>query len=497
MARAVRTFDVFDTLIARRSVEPQRVLERLEARAGLPGLAAARLDADRRLWAAGRPFTLADLWRETGRALGLDAATTARLLDLEIQLEHDEVIPVADHLALVQDGDVLVSDTYLPADVVWSLLGRAGLTRQVALVLSNDGKSRGWLWPELLRTLTIRGHLGDNPHSDGQSPAAAGVPAALTTLAQRSPVERLLTERGWPALAHLAREARLACPFPAAEPRRRHLWLLGCQLNFPLLYAASRLLERHAAAHGLSEIFFVSRDGWLWQRLYRALFRHRRATYLYTSRKCLFHPSPGYLAYFRAAWHAGAVIVDLLSTGSSWSRFFARLGTRGRFFFLGRIDNYAYVREGGNPQEWMDMATLFRTSELSRPGHKALEMLNYAPHPVVEDVLPLPGGAALPVLAEALEYDPALPRAVEAAFALCLDRLPHYPELGQGPAEGLPALVKALVELICADPHLGAIYPAHQAIDAAYMQRVLAAAPPGPAAAVDAPDRPPPPPEAP
>jgi hypothetical protein len=52
----IRGFDVFDTLIARRSVEPRRVLCRLEQRAGLPGLAAARLAADARLGARGRPY---------------------------------------------------------------------------------------------------------------------------------------------------------------------------------------------------------------------------------------------------------------------------------------------------------------------------------------------------------------------------------------------------------------------------------------------------------
>jgi predicted HAD superfamily hydrolase len=219
VARSVRTFDVFDTLIARRSVEPHCVLERLEARAGLPGLAAVRLAADRQLWAAGQPFSLADLWRETGRALGLDGPTTSRLMDLEVQLEHEEVIPIADNLALVRDGDLLISDTYLPADIVWSLLHKAGLKRQVALVVSNDGKSRGWIWPEVLRIVTVAQHLGDNRHADGQSAAAAGVPAALTTLAQRSPVERLLAERGLAALANLVREARLGCTFPTTDPR--------------------------------------------------------------------------------------------------------------------------------------------------------------------------------------------------------------------------------------------------------------------------------------
>src|SRR5262245_51649047 len=99
MPAAVNSFDVFDTLIARRCVEPHRVFDRLEALAGLPGLAAARITADRRLGGRGQPYDLAAIWQEVRRALGLDAATADRLLELEVRLEHDTVIPIADNLA--------------------------------------------------------------------------------------------------------------------------------------------------------------------------------------------------------------------------------------------------------------------------------------------------------------------------------------------------------------------------------------------------------------
>src|SRR5262245_10273940 len=156
MPLAVNSFDVFDTLIARRSVESQRVLHRLEAQTGLSGLAEVRLAADRHLGARGQPYTLRDIRHAVAGLTGLDAAITDRLLDLEIRLEHDEVIPIAENLALVRDGDLLVSDTYLPPDLVRSLLRRAGLQRQVALVVSNDGKFTSRIWPHLLAAVTIR-----------------------------------------------------------------------------------------------------------------------------------------------------------------------------------------------------------------------------------------------------------------------------------------------------------------------------------------------------
>jgi len=47
MAKAIHSFDVFDTLVARRSVEARTLLKKLEARAGLANLAAARQNGKR------------------------------------------------------------------------------------------------------------------------------------------------------------------------------------------------------------------------------------------------------------------------------------------------------------------------------------------------------------------------------------------------------------------------------------------------------------------
>jgi predicted HAD superfamily hydrolase len=194
--RQINSFDVFDTLIARRSVEPVAVLRKLETQAELPGLAAARIAADQQLGFTGRPYQLAEIWSLVQRSLGLDAATTERLLRMEHQLEHAEVIPIVENLDLVRDGDVLVSDSYLGADTLRSLLSKAGFQRQAGIVISNDGKHRGWIWPELLKRVAIREHLGDNPHSDGQTPWAAGIKAVLYNGARRTAVEEYLAQNG-------------------------------------------------------------------------------------------------------------------------------------------------------------------------------------------------------------------------------------------------------------------------------------------------------------
>lgn len=478
MPRPINSFDVFDTLIARRSVEPQQVLHKVEERTGIPGLAAARLAADRRLGGSGSPYLLRDIWHETCRALGLAAPAAERLHDLEIQIEHEEVIPIVDNLSLVRDGDLLVSDTYLPTAVVRSLLHRAGLERTVALAVSNDGKFQGWVWPQLQARTAIREHLGDNPHSDGRTPSAVRIPAVIYQGAQRSSVEQHLSQQQWPLLANLIRQVRLANPFPPARSQERHLWQLTCQLNFPLLFFASLWLEQVAVTNGIRELLFVSRDGFLWRELFQSLYPKRRTTYLYASRLCSLKPSNDYLDYFRATWQADSALVDLFSTRASWAALFARLGVRGRCCLLGSIDNYSYLHNGLPPDDWLDVTAVFRTSQTGRVLNKNVEMLNYGTHPLVEDVRLLAGREALPVLAETLEYDPALPAAAHASFRACLRTLADYPGLTVGlRAQDVEKSLTFFVEQICDDSRLSVIYDGHQQADAAYMERLMRDAP--------------------
>lgn len=473
MSRSVKSYDVFDTLIARRSVDPRPVLARLEAHAGIPGLAAVRLAADQQLGALGRPYTLCDIWQQVGRRIGLEATVIERLYHQEIQLDHEQTIPIVENLALVQDGDILVSDTYLPAELLMSLLRKAGLERTVALITSNDGKFRGWIWPKLLEKLRIEEHLGDNVHSDGKTPFEAGIKAIIYTGAKRTSIEQYLIDQGWESLANLVREIRLANPFPTSRLPERSLWNLTCELNFPLLFFASLQLGQFVQKRGCSEILFISRDCLLWQRLFQKLFPQQRSCYYFASRRCLLKPSENYLEYFRSTWTPQSLIVDLFSTGVSWAKLCSHLDVKALCFFIGFVDNYSYMPDAPAPQKWLDVVSVFRNSQLGAPVNKNVEMLNYAPHPIVEDVIFLPGHGPVPILAGNLEYERALAEAAHQSFRACITGLQLYPDLFQPKASDVTDLIKAFVGFACAEQQLPVIYAGHQAADSAYQQRLL------------------------
>ena len=103
--------------------------------------------------------------------------------------------------------------------------------------------------------------------------------------------------------------------------------------------------------------------------------------------------------------------------------------TRASCFFIGRNDDYSNLRELLRPEDWLDLRALLRTSELGTPFTKAVGMLNYAPHPIVEDLLCVANQTPVSILADTLEYDRTLPEVVERCFTQSLSSLVHYPEL--------------------------------------------------------------------
>jgi hypothetical protein len=134
------------------------------------------------------------------------------------------------------------------------------------------------------------------------------------------------------------------------------------------------------------------------------------------------------------------------------------LQERARLYCIGHIDNYAYLNDGPTNHDNLAILSVFRASELGAGFNKCLEMLNYGPHPVVEDVHCLPGGAVLPVLAGDLEYVAAFPEAAHAAFEKCVEALDRYPNVLEFNQDLRKGLIRRLVQEICLDGRLPAIY---------------------------------------
>lgn len=471
--RPVNSFDVFDTLIARRCIEPGRIFESMERRLGLPGFARQRMQAEAAL--AGHDITLDSIYAELARRMGLGPVAAAALQAAELEAELDNVIPIAANMEHLRDGDLLISDMYLSEPTIRALLAKAGMDKICGLIVSTAGKSSGRVWPAVQSRLRIECHTGDHPHSDIASPARFGITTSHTTRAAPDLIETWFIDQGLRGFAEIIRETRLACP--DADPLADRLRWVQTHLNFPLLLLASLRLARQANRGGNSHLLFSSRDCNLWLPLYNVIAPRMGAPpghYFYTNRQTRVHPSPDYLTYAAQALGANGMVVDLCGSGWSLSHLLRHLGQTGRDVFLlhhmPELPRYETI--GPAPGTCRMHAILPPSTEGLR--NDVLEMCNYASHGTVIDVKTI-GPAAVPVLAHHAYPDDLAERVKtqREAFTRAIACLAARPSAAQPELDddAIAKIILSLYRVISAEPVLPGIFgSAHSASDAAVMQ---------------------------
>ncbi len=416
------SFDIFDTLISRRCVDPQRVFDLVETASGIIGFAAARRASE--VAVAGQGTTLDMIYAELATRLGLETTTLDTLKQVEIDAELAQVIPVAENLTKVKPGDLLLSDMYLPADVISNLLNRAGLDVPVGLVVTADGKQSGRIWPHVKTSFRVTRHLGDNRLSDVESPTRFGIVSEHTRVTEPTPVEQWCLDSGLRALGEIMRAARLRISAP--NPVLRKLLLVQTQFNFPLLFLGSIALHRYALSKNAQRLLFASRDCHLWHGLFKTLYPEQMQTeYFYTSRRARIQGSQGYRDYAAERLCKGALLIDLCGSGWSSARLLQSLGLEGRgLYFLHRIPAVPlYERQHPTPDNCEMGATIGAT----RQGldHVRLEMSNYALHGSVIDIRQI-AGTPVPVfdIDERLEAERNMVAAQVTCFRSMASEIP-------------------------------------------------------------------------
>jgi glycosyltransferase involved in cell wall biosynthesis len=450
----VHSFDIFDTLIARRCLEPWRIFDQVAARTATPDFPARRIAAEAAL--AGQDYDFDDIYRNVARDLG--AAQAAALRAAELAAEQDNVIPIAQNIAALAHGDLLVSDMYLRAPEIRSLLAAAGVAPRLGLIVSTQGKRSGAIWPLIAAKADIAAHLGDNLVSDIEMPARAGIVAHHTQVSALSPVELWLTQQGLPKLALFLREVRLRGWH--AEPLMRAMQLIQLQINLPILLLSSVQLLRVTAVLQPEKLLFCSRDCDLWLALFQRLAPAVDAAYFYTSRIARRHPSADYLAYARAELGRSALMVDACGTGWSTAHLYQKLDiTRRDIFLIHHVPPLDIYEAHDKTPDTLTVHTVIQPAQpLPNIG---IELVNTAEHGSVVDVRMI-GGAVLPVLGPGWD-DPRMVAAIAVQRQAMAAALMHLAQLDRAELEALSAariaeLTQSLYEHLHAQPELREVF---------------------------------------
>ena len=383
--RLVRSWDVFDTLIARRCNHAYAIFDLMEAVLG-NDFRASRVQAESAARASKQEISLDDIYDKLQIARGWNAEERQSALELEIRIEFANVIPIAENLSRVRDGDVLVSDMYLPQEIIMGLLRSAGLDKDVTLFVSTNGKAEGSMWRRLNTQYFVLKHTGDDPRSDFLRPLWHRIPAGVTEASAESPWERVLRCNGAPALSAYVREMRLR----AFHKNKASRILRAAQIeaNFPLLLLASAALVQWCRERGISRALMSSRDCVLWAPLAEKVARHAGnglvVEYFLISRVTALRPSEKYLEYAAKRITSDSVVVDLSMTGVSLAGLADRLDMKEvRAFVIAWHQSSAKSLYGEGFDSKAKVKIEFLTAEVI---HNDLEAFNQALTPSIHDV---------------------------------------------------------------------------------------------------------------
>ena len=287
----MNSWDCFDTLIARRFYHPKTVFDEVGRRIKDPEFKKKRISAEK---ASNK--TYADIY---ARLPEYDPQ-----VELDVELEHH--FPIMENMLKVNDGDLIVSDMYLPKEFIERLLRKCGLDKQVDIIVTPNGKKKGWIWGQVKSKYKIDTHYGDNQKSDVRSAQAHGINGVYTGAYNFNDIERMVYEQD----KHLAcwmRSIRLQNPYIEEHPKR--LWIDQTNINLPVLALATLELPN-------TPIAFTYRDCYIWHRLYEAM-TGKVGYRLDVSRKMYLEPNNYFNKYISFVKDTNATIVDMQGKGKS------------------------------------------------------------------------------------------------------------------------------------------------------------------------------------
>lgn len=309
------SFDIFDTLLIRRVLVAEDVFDLMSVRAEREGMKLYNFREMRiraQLDTGLKNPDIYEIYDSYQKLSGIVDAVKERLVQLEIEVECDVLLPrqsvlEAFHYSLQQGKTIyLVSDMYLPKNVLEGILNRYQIYSYRELMISCDYKrlKLEGLFENLAEKEKGKSilHIGDHQIYDGVCAKNAGIDTFLVCtpweLVQRSSWAEYLKEK--PAyindrsMAGLVISRIFNSPFAleqSAVPALEEGNELGYILFAPIVTSFMIWFLNHVKNKGYEAVLFAARDGFLIQKLYdRSIeilkwYDMPKSIYFQTSRK--------------------------------------------------------------------------------------------------------------------------------------------------------------------------------------------------------------------
>ncbi len=311
----VISFDLFDTLIMRKCVRPEAIFEIMCRKLGrisetecFPEI---RRQAEKSIYRNGnRFFSVDDIYAGMETQGEIFGRSRAELLELELETEYENAIPVSDTISamkkLIDMGKkvIICSDMYLDSKKINKMTEKCGLPK-VDLLVSCEIKAQkydGSMYEALKQRYPAKRilHIGDNKAVDINEAHAHGidafyVPNGLARANEYECLKRLKAEKEYDRVVQDLLIQRLMSRSLFAKGENGRIKIesgedLGYIVFGPLVAGYLGWLMRNLKERNISRILFVSRDGYLFRKIYeqyREKYELPQSDYFLTSRRCV------------------------------------------------------------------------------------------------------------------------------------------------------------------------------------------------------------------
>lgn len=305
------SFDIFDTLLIRKTLYPRDIFFLTERKIILAGynvsnFVSARIRAEENQALC----DIKQIYEWLQDHFNWDDETSRKILEMELETEREMLLPrkeIVELLYLAESAGkktVLTSDMYLPENILRSFLSEKGISGYDKIIVSCEVKKakQNGLYEELLQLCSNPDqilHIGDNPIADGEACNSFGISSVVLPSALS-----MAMNRGWAKTVQTASSLMERCllglviskifrdpfqnPNHEIESGENQLWRFGLCVVAPLVAGHMTWLIKELQKEHFSGVLFFARDGWLSINIYKHIqkrYNLPKAVYYYANRK--------------------------------------------------------------------------------------------------------------------------------------------------------------------------------------------------------------------
>lgn len=295
------SFDIFDTLLFRTVLSPEDVFDIVQYRYNekhdnkIRNFKETRTRYEIKLRDSDKnsEITLEKIYN----SLPYTEEIKKELCYLEKNTEINNCIPNMPMLELMQKCSeynkkiIIVSDMYLDRDTIEKMLRKIGITCRYRLFLSSEEgvtKKSGRLFPKVIDILGVKSsdiiHIGDNEYSDIKMAEKAGIKAE-TRLICTQDIDLYQRRNNTIKYNHL--NAIFKNEYRGEDVSE---YRIGYTVVGPLLYAFCDWFHEQKTRNNYEKVFFVSREGYLIEKIYKEMFPYDTTQYIYLNKNLLRFP---------------------------------------------------------------------------------------------------------------------------------------------------------------------------------------------------------------